>query len=128
MREVNIIFNKILYASNRRLRKIELKCNPKGLLYLEALSSINVIEFYKDAHREHTYVVIISYYFGKPVLNNISRVGKRNTGGVSLRNWSRIQNSRKSIFIATTNSGIKVLDLVTNKDQPLSLLYKIELN
>lgn len=128
MKEVNIILAKIVYASNRKLRKIEIKCNPKKLPYLEALSSINAIEFYKDKYRKDTYIVIISYYFGKPILNNIVRVGKRNTGGVTLSKWSRIQNSRKSIFIANTKFGIKIVDLAMGKDSPLNLIFKVELN
>lgn len=128
MKEVNTILNKIIYASNRKLKKIEVRCNPSKVDYLRALSSINAIEFYKDKFRKDTYVIIISYYFGKPVLNNIVRVGKKNTGGVTLSNWNRLQNSRKSIFIANTNFGIKVVDLATCRDAPLGLIFKIELN
>jgi len=104
------------------------RCNPNKVIYLKALASLNVIEFFKDRYRKDTYIVIISYYFGKPLLSNIVRVGKRNTGGVTLSNWSRLQNSRKSIFIANTKLGIRVVDLATCEDTPLSLIFKIELN
>lgn len=105
-----------------------MRCNPNKVIYLKALASLNVIEFFKDRYRKDTYIVIISYYFGKPLLSNIVRVGKRNTGGVTLSNWSRLQNSRKSIFIANTKLGIRVVDLATCEDTPLSLIFKIELN
>lgn len=128
MKKVNSILSKIIYASHRRLKKIEVRCDSSKLPYLEALSSINAIEFYKDKYRKDIYTIIIPYYFGKPVLNNITRVGKRNTGGVTLSKWTRLQNSRKAIFIANTDSGIKLVDLVTSKNTPLSLIFKIELN
>jgi len=128
MKEVSVILAKIIYASNRKLKKIEVRCNPNKLPYLRALSSINAIEFFKDKYRKDIYVVVISYYFGKPILNNIVRVGKRNTGGVTTAKWNRIQNSRKSIFIANTKFGIEVVDLATCRNLPLSLIFKIELN
>lgn len=128
MNKVHFLLNKITYASKRGLKSITLKCAGKQIHYLTVLSSLNILEFHKDRSNPGDYIILISYYYGKPVLNSITLVDLAKKGNVGRRKWERLTNSRKSLYIANTNEGLRLVDSNITGLRPYKLIYKIELN
>jgi hypothetical protein len=128
MNKVHFLLNNIIYASKRGLKSITLKCAGKQIQYLNVLSSLNVLEFYKDRSSPGNYVILISYYYGKPVLNSITLVDLVKKGNVGRKKWERLTNSRKSLYIANTNEGLQLVDSNIIGLRPYKLIYKVELN
>jgi len=123
------MFMKIKYTANRNLKTVKVRCNANNVVYLAILASLNIIEFYKDKQLEKTYVVILTYYFGKPLLNNIIKLNLTNMDrGISNSRSARVSNSRKSLLIANTCKGVMLIDSSMHSLTPYKLLYKIELN
>lgn len=85
MNKVHFLLNKITYASKRGLKSITLKCAGKQIHYLTVLSSLNILEFHKDRSNPGDYIILISYYYGKPVLNSITLVDLAKKGNVGRR-------------------------------------------
>lgn len=85
MNKVHFLLNKIIYASKRGLKSITLNCTGKQLQYLGILSSLNVLEFYKNKPNSDNYTILISYYYGRPILNSINLVNFMGRGNIGDR-------------------------------------------
>jgi hypothetical protein len=128
MTKVRILFNMIMLVSRNGARKFKINCSSKDLLYLSLLRSVNVIEFTKVPLTKNKYIIIILYSNGRPIINSIVSINQGNKGNIGTKSWVKESNSRRSLYIAYTSSGIKLVDTYVKSKLPSRLLFKVELN
>jgi len=128
MTKVRIMFNMIMLVSRNGVRKFKINCSSKDLLYLSLLRSVNVIEFTKVPLTKNKYTILILYSNGRPVINSIVSINQGNKGDIRTKYWVRESNSRRSLYIAQTPFGIKLIDSYVKSKVPTRLLFKVELN
>lgn len=113
--------------SRRGKRKITLSCTKKDLIYLSLLKSVNIVEYSKVPFTLNKYDIVISYCNGRPVLYNIISIDLAQKGAISSDNWVKEANSRKSLYLAYTPNGLRLVDNSLHLT-PTRLLFKLEFN
>lgn len=128
MKNVNNVLNQIIISATKRKKNTTVECTKKTLSYLDALTTLNVIEYIKVPYSKNLYIVNIKYYNNKPVIKSIKYIEKVHKGSILKNHWVQEVNSRKNIYIAKTPKGLKLINGFSRPIKPINLVYQLSIN
>ena len=122
------MFNTIINNYRGRKLHFKLRCSKNNAKYLDLLAQINVLEYSKLKNFNNTFEIKLMYHKGSPNIHSIVLLNSSISKGLSSSILEKEFSSKKAIYIANTNIGLRLINSITNVSNVKLVLFKINIS